>query len=76
MTPAEDFRRSPYYKKYPEKKKWLEKADAKAMVHLFEKPEDVQIVVVGGQAGKSSAYAGFHPVNPHLIECSGEGRES
>lgn len=74
MTPAEDFRRSPYYKKYPEKKKWMEKADAKAMVHLFERPEDVQIVVVGGQAGKSSAYAGFHPVNPYRIEHSEDDR--
>jgi hypothetical protein len=38
------------------------------MVHLYEKPEDIQIVVVGGMAGKSAAYAGVFPANPHIIK--------
>ncbi len=68
MRPAEDFRRSPYFKNYVVKMKWLQKADSKAMVHLLEKPEDIHIVVVGGQAGKSAVYGGYHPVKPHLLE--------
>ena len=56
--------------------KWLQKADSKAMVHLFEKPGDIQIVVVGGQAGKSSLYGVFHPANPYIMENSEDYREN
>jgi len=38
------------------------------MVHLYERPEDIQIVVVRGMAGKSAAYAGLYPANPHRIK--------
>jgi hypothetical protein len=52
---------------HPIPRKWLEAADSKAMVHLYEKPEDIQIIVVGGMAGKSAAYAGLYTANPHLL---------
>jgi len=63
---AEEYRRSACTC-HPVPRKWLEAADSKAMVHLYEKPEDIQIVVVGGMAGKSAAYSGLYPANPHII---------
>ncbi len=44
-----------------------DKLNLLAMVPLYEIPEDFQIVVVGGMAGKSSAYAGLYPANPHIL---------
>lgn len=64
--PAEEYRRSACTR-HPVERKWLEAADSKAMVPLYERPEDFQIVVVGGMAGKSSAYAGLYPANPHIL---------
>ena len=64
---AEEYRRSAC-DCHPVPRKWLEAADPKARVHLYEKLEDFQIVVVGGMAGKSAAYAGVFPANPHLIK--------
>ena len=64
---AEEYRRSACTC-FPAPRKWLEAADSKAMVHLYDKPEDIQMVVVGGMAGKSAAYAGHFPANPHGIK--------
>lgn len=65
--PAEEYRRSACAcHKVP--RKWLEAADSKAMVHLYEKPEDFQIVVVGGMVGKSAAYSGRYPAKPHRVK--------
>jgi hypothetical protein len=63
---AEEYRRSACVAPSV-KRKWIEAADSKAMVPLYEKPEDIQIVVVGGMSGKSAAYAAGYPSNPHLI---------
>jgi hypothetical protein len=63
---AEEYRRSAC--SCSVKKKWIEAADSKALVPLYEKPEDVQIVVVGGMAGKSQAYLGMYPERPRLIK--------
>jgi len=62
---AENYRRS---SQRPVEKKWIEAADSQAMVALYEKPEIIDIVVVGGMAGKSAAYAGLYPTNPHVIK--------
>jgi len=64
---AEEYRRSACTC-YPVKRRWLEAADSKAMVHLYQRPEHIQIVVVGGMAGKSAAYGGIYPANPHSIK--------
>jgi hypothetical protein len=63
---AEEYRRSGCTA-HPVPRKWLEAADSKAMVPLYQKPEDIQIVVVGGAAGKSAAYAGIYPAKPHVV---------
>jgi hypothetical protein len=63
---AEEYRRSAATR-FPVERKWLEAADSKAMVPLYEKPKDFQIIVVGGMAGKSGAYVGLYPANPHRI---------
>jgi hypothetical protein len=65
--PAEQYRRS-CCRSFDTPRKWLDAADSKAMVHLYEKPEDFQIVVVGGDAGKSAAYGSYFPANPYRIE--------
>ncbi len=62
---AENYRRS---SQRPVEEKWIEAADSQAMVALYEKPEIIDIVVVGGMAGKSSAYAGLYPANPYVIK--------
>jgi hypothetical protein len=62
---AEHYRRS---SQRPVEKRWIEAADSQAMVPLYHKPEHVEIVVVGGMAGKSAAYAILYPANPHLIK--------
>jgi hypothetical protein len=62
---AEHYRRS---SQRPVEKKWIEDADSQAAVPLFEKPDHVEIVVVGGMAGKSAAYSILYPANPHLVE--------
>ena len=65
--PAEEYRKSACAC-YPQRRKWLEAADSRAMVQLYEKPEDIEIVVVGGMGGQSAAYAGVYPANPHIIK--------
>ncbi len=49
-------------------KKWIEAADSKAMIPRYEDPDNFQIVVVGGKAGKSAVYLPLAPANPHLIK--------
>jgi hypothetical protein len=48
--------------------KWIEVADSKTMVPLYEKPEHIEIIVVGGMAGKSAAYCGVYEAVPHLLK--------
>lgn len=62
---AEHYRRA---SQRPVERKWIEVADAQAQVPLYQKPEHIEIVVVGGMAGKSAAYAILFPANPHLIK--------
>jgi hypothetical protein len=64
---AETYRRSACVCN-PPKKKWLEAADSQAMVHLYGKPEDIQIVVVGGMSGQSAGFVSMDPANPHSIK--------
>lgn len=68
VIPAEEYRRSACTCAPPGKRKWIEIADSRAMVPLYEKPEDFEIIVVGGMAGKSAAYSGLFPANPHSIK--------
>ncbi|HSR11301.1 MAG TPA: hypothetical protein VLS90_07625 [Thermodesulfobacteriota bacterium] len=63
--PAEHYRRS---SQRPVEKKWIEAAECQAAVPLYEDPKDVEIVVVGGMAGKSATYSILYPANPHLIK--------
>jgi len=63
---AEEYRRSSCTV-HPIERKWIDAADSKAMVPLFERYEDIQILVVGGMAGKSAGYVGIYPANPHPI---------
>lgn len=63
---AEEYRRSACTC-HPVPRKWIDAADSKAMVPMYEKAEDFQIVVVGGMAGKSGAYAGLFPAHPHPV---------
>jgi hypothetical protein len=51
----------------PVERKWIEVANSQAMIPLYQKPEHVEIVVVGGMAGKSAAYAILYPANPHVV---------
>jgi hypothetical protein len=62
---AEHYRRS---SQRPVERKWIEVADSQAKVPLYHKPEHVEIIVVGGNGGKSAAYAILYPANPHLIK--------
>ncbi len=62
---AEQYRRS---SQRPVERKWIEVADSQASVPLFHKPEHVEIVVVGGMAGKSAVYSILYPANPHLVK--------
>lgn len=62
---AEHYRRS---SQRPVERKWIEAADSQAVVPLYHKPEHIEIVVVGGMAGKSAAYAILFPANPHLVK--------
>jgi len=64
---AEQYRRSACAP-FPVERKWLKAADSKAMVPLYRSPEDFQIVVVGGRAGKSAAYTGHYTTNPHVVK--------
>jgi len=64
---AEEYRRSACTV-HPVQRKWIDAADSRAMVPLFESYDDIQIVVVGGMAGKSAAYAGLYPANPHPVK--------
>lgn len=64
-VPAEQYWRSA---QRPVERKWIEVAHSQAMVPLYQKPEHVEIVVVGGMAGKSAAYAILYPANPHVIK--------
>ena len=64
---AEQYRRSACAP-FPVERKWLEAADSKAMVPLYKGPEAFQVVVAGGIAGKSAAYTGPYPANPHRIK--------
>jgi hypothetical protein len=64
---AEEYRRSACTC-HPVPRKWIDAADSKAMVPLYDRAEDFQIVVVGGMAGKSAAYAGLFPANPHRVQ--------
>ena len=63
---AEEYRRSRVMS-YGMARKWLKAADSKAMIRLFEKAEKISIVVVGGVAGKSAAYAAF-PTRPYPVK--------
>ena len=62
---AEQYRRSSLR---PVEEKWIEVADSKTMVPLYEKPENIEIIVVGGMAGKSAAYCGGYAATPHLLK--------
>ena len=62
---AEQYRRSSLR---PVEEKWIEVADSKTMVPLYEKPENIEIIVVGGMAGKSAAYCGGYAAIPHLLK--------
>lgn len=64
--PAEEYRRS-RSEAYDIRKKWIEAADSRAMVPLYKKPENINIVVVGGTAGKSAAYLSLFP-KPYPIK--------
>lgn len=64
---AEVYRRSSATS-FPVRRKWIEAADSQAMVNLYGKPEDIQIVVVGAMAGKSASYAVLFDANPHVIK--------
>ena len=57
---AEEYRRSGCVC-HPPMKKWLEAADSKAMVDLYEKPQDIEIVVVGVWRGKVRPIRIFFP---------------
>jgi hypothetical protein len=65
--PAEQYRRSACGC-YPVPRKWLDAADSRAMIPLYEHPADFQIVVVGGMAGKSAAYGAYYAANPYRID--------
>ncbi len=62
---AEQYRRS---SQRPVERKWIEAADSQAAVPLFQKPEHIEIVVVGGMAGKSAVYSILYPANPYLVK--------
>ncbi len=62
---VENYRRS---SQRPVEKKWIEAADSQTMIPLYENKDLFQIVVVGGMAGKSAAYAGLYPANPYRIK--------
>ncbi len=62
---AEQYRRSSLR---PVEEKWIEAADSKTPVPLYEKPEHIEIVVVGGMAGKSAAYCSGYAAVPHLLK--------
>jgi hypothetical protein len=64
---AEEYRRSACTD-HPIQRKWIDVADSKARVPLYESHEDIQIVVVGGMAGKSAGYVGIYPANPHPVK--------
>ena len=49
-------------------REWLEVMDAEAMIPLYSRPEDIQIVVAGGMTGKSAAYVVLHLASPHPIK--------
>ncbi len=65
--PAGEFRQSAY-SRHPVQRKWLEVMDAEAMIPLYSRPEDIQIVVAGGMTGKSAAYVVLHLASPHPIK--------
>jgi hypothetical protein len=58
--PAEKYRRSRVMS-YQIGQKWIEAADSRSMIPLFEKAENIDIVVTGGVGGKSAAYLGLTP---------------
>ncbi len=58
--PAETYRRSRVMS-YQIGQKWIEAADSRSMIPLFETAENIDIVVVGGVGGKSAAYLGLTP---------------
>jgi hypothetical protein len=54
---------------YQMERKWIKAADPRAMIPLY--PETIDIVVVGGVAGKSAAYVALIPkpyVKPYVIK--------
>ena len=65
--PAEELRQTAY-SRHPIQRKWLGAMDGQAMVPLYSRPEDIQIVVVGGMTGKSAAYVVLHLASPHPIQ--------
>lgn len=66
--PAGEYRRTRSTKCLARERKWLEAADPMAMMQLYERPENFQVVVVGGMAGKSEAFAFVLPGNPHPVK--------
>jgi hypothetical protein len=63
---AEKYRRSKVMS-FQMGKKWIETADSRAMIPLYEKFENIDIIVVGGAGGKSAAYLGLFP-KPYPIK--------
>ena len=62
---AEQYRRSSLR---PVEEKWIEAADSRTRVPLYERPEHIEIIVVGGMAGKSAAYCSGYAAIPHLLQ--------
>ncbi|MFQ5693181.1 MAG: hypothetical protein ACE5IM_09080, partial [Nitrospinota bacterium] len=57
---AERYRRSKSLAMGPARK-WIDAADSQAQIHLFQRPEVIDVVVAGGTSGKSAAYLGLFP---------------
>lgn len=64
--PAEEYRKSAC--SCSGRPKWIEAANSNAMVNLYERPEDIQIIVVGGMAGKSAAFISMYNEKPIEIK--------